>query len=273
MLATSWRALGALIGLGTGVFGGIGLREALGSGDGIAALGVAALAAAWIVLYVVARTQRTAETAGGELMPGLLLGANTGVNAVLIEALAGVLVAIVVAGVLVLAVIQPLARTDAYQALVGWANWVLPMSWPIVALGLVFLLLSALLHLAAKLSGALRITGLQVDGKTGTVVQRGGAFGNANLAAQSTGYNMGNFAFLRTRATEDASLVEHEAGHTLNLAAFGWAFHLIGALDENVLGGGHDAYSELFAESNVPPVDRHGPAFPLWGAPSTPAGA
>ena len=43
--------------------------------------------------------------------------------------------------------------------------------------------------------------------------------------------------------------IEHEAGHTLNLAAFGCFFHLIGAFDELVIRGGN-AYSERLAESN-----------------------
>ena len=42
---------------------------------------------------------------------------------------------------------------------------------------------------------------------------------------------------------------------------------VIGALDENVFGGHANAYTELFAESNVPPSTRKGPVFPMWGEP------
>jgi hypothetical protein len=84
---------------------------------------------------------------------------------------------------------------------------------------------------------------------------------------------MGNFSFLTREAKEIDYLTEHEAGHTLNLAALGFVTHLIGALDENVFGGGSDAYTELLAESNVPAAKRQGPIFPMWGeSPAAPAG-
>jgi hypothetical protein len=43
---------------------------------------------------------------------------------------------------------------------------------------------------------------------------------------------------------------EHEAGHTLNLPAFGSVFHLAG-LDENATPRGANAFSERLAESNA----------------------
>ena len=52
---------------------------------------------------------------------------------------------------------------------------------------------------------------------------------------------MGNFAFLTKGNATSAHLIEHEAGHTLNLAIWGTVVHLIGALDENVFGGGANA--------------------------------
>lgn len=269
MQDTMWRGLGALVGGGVGVLGGIGIRAALDSGVLAAVLALAALIAVMAVLYLAARANQDPASAGGEVLPGLLLGVNTGINVVLLTAIAGVVPAIVICLIPMLAIVEPVARSDIYQAFVGWANWLLPMSWPIVALGAVFLLVSLLGHPIGLATGSdfFKVRKVFLDWKTGTFFQQGGIFGNANLNPNSTGYNMGDFAFLRKDASGIDYLTEHEAGHTLNLAAFGVVVHLIGALDENVFGGHNAAYTELFAESNVPVASRQGPIFPWWGAP------
>jgi hypothetical protein len=201
-------------------------------------------------------------------MPGVLLGFNTGVNAVLIAALVGPIVAVVICLLPALAVIEPVSRSDIYQAPLGWANFLLPMSWPIVGLGLLILIFSGILALVnlAIHSTFLDVEKLKLQAKTGTTFLVGGLGGNANLNPDSTGYNMGSFAFLRHGKSSEY-LFEHESGHTLNLAIWGPVIHLIGALDENVFGGHANAYTELFAESNVPPSSRQGPIFPMWGDP------
>ena len=263
MIATLWRGLGFLIGAGPGVGVAFGIGAAFDAGAGVGLIVVGGLIVVTLVLYLAARTQTTAETAGGETMPGILLGLNTGINAVVLGALISP-VAILVCVVPLLAVIVPLARTDVYQAPLGWTNWLLPMSWPIVGLGLAFLLVSALLALInlAFRTTFLAIEKLMFDAKTGTTFQVGGMAGNSNLSSGSPGYNMGSFSFLRTGQGNDTTLVEHEAGHTLNLAIWGWIVHLIGALDENVFGGHNRAYTELFAEGNVPGTSD--PSFPMW---------
>jgi hypothetical protein len=267
MQDTMWRALGALVGGGVGVLGGIGIRTALDSGAPAALLALAVLLAATAALYLAARANQDPASAGGEVLPGALLGITTAVNAVLLTAIAGLLPALVICLIPLLAIVEPIARSDIYQAFVGWANWLLPLSWPIVALGLAFLLVSLLGHLIGLATGSdfFKVRKVFLDWKTGTFFQQGGIFGNANLNPNSTGYNMGDFAFLRKDAGGLAYLTEHEAGHTLNLAAFGFVVHLIGALDENVFGGHNAAYTELFAESNVPVASRQGPIFPWWG--------
>jgi hypothetical protein len=149
------------------------------------------------------------------------------------------------------------------------------MSWVIVGLGLLFLIVSgilALINLAIR-STFLKIEHFDVDWKTGTSFLVGGLAGNGNLAKGSTGYNMGNFAFLKRGHATSGYLIEHEAGHTLNLAIWGAVVHLIGALDENVFGGHSNAYTELFAESNVPPGSRTGSIFPMWGPVAAPVTA
>ena len=268
MKATAWRSLGALAGAAGGIALGFGITKGFESNVGLGFLALAGLIVVCVVLYFVARTQATAGTRSGEFMPGVLLGLNTGVNGVLLGTIFGP-VAIVICLIPALAVIEPVARSDIYQAPLGWANLLLPMSWVIVGLGILFLLVSALLaliNLAIK-SDFLKIEHFSVDWKTGTAFLVGGLAGNGNLAPGSTGYNMGNFAFLTKGNATSPHLIEHEAGHTLNLAIWGTVVHLIGALDENVFGGGANAYTELFAESNVAPSGRTGSIFPMWGDP------
>jgi hypothetical protein len=228
------------------------------------ALAAAGLIVVCVVLYLVARTQRTAGSTWGEFMPGLLLGFNTGINVALIASIVGP-VGIVVCVVPALAVIAPLARTGVYQFFLGWFNLVMPMSWVVIALGLLFVLASGLLALVNLIfkSEFLKIEKLTMDPGTGTTYLVGGLAGNGNLSPNSTGFNMGSFAFLKS-GQDSAYLEQHEAGHTLNLGVWGFVVHLIGALDENVFGGGNGAYTELFAESHVPQSSRQGPIFPMW---------
>jgi len=267
MKATAWRSLGALAGALGGVALGLGIAKGFESNFGWGLLALAGLIVVCVILYLVARTQATPGSRSGEFMPGVLLGLNTGVNGVLLVALFGP-IAVVICLLPALAVIEPVARSDIYQAPLGWGNFVLPMSWPIVGLGLLFLIVSAILALVnlAIRSAFLAIEKFTIQAKTGTTFLVGGLAGNANLNPKSTGYNMGTFAFL-TRGNASPYLFEHESGHTLNLAIWGTIVHLIGALDENVFGGHANAYTELFAESNVPPGTRKGPIFPMWGDP------
>jgi hypothetical protein len=106
--------------------------------------------------------------------------------------------------------------------------------------------------------GYFRVLGLRLDWKTGTFFQKGGFISNLNY--RNTAFNMGNFSFV-DKGSEKGWHIEHEAGHALNLAAFGSVFHLIGALDENVLGRGNRAYAELLAESNS---SGGSDVIPMW---------
>lgn len=263
-MSTVWRLLGALAGGVAGVALGIGIAKAFESSVLWVALAAAGLIVVCVVLYLVARTQRTAGSTWGEFMPGLLLGFNTGINGALIASIVGP-VGIVVCVVPALAVIAPLARTGVYQFFLGWFNPVMPMSWVVIALGLLFVLASGLLALVNLIfkSEFLKIEKLTMDPGTGTTYLVGGLAGNGNLSPNSTGFNMGSFAFLKS-GQDSAYLEQHEAGHTLNLGVWGFVVHFVGALDENVFGGGNDAYTELFAESHVPQSSRQGPIFPMW---------
>jgi len=267
MKATGWRSLGGLAGAVGGIALGLGIAKGFGANFGWGLLALAGLIVVCVVLYFVARTQTAPESRSGEFMPGVLLGLNTGVNGVLIAAIVSPIAAVICV-LPALAVIEPVARNDIYQAFLGWGNFILPMSWVIVGIGLLILIVSGILALVNLPihSTFLSIEKVKIHAKTGTTFLVGGLGGNANLNPDSTGFNMGCFAFLR-RGKASEYLFEHESGHTLNLGIWGTVIHLIGALDENVFGGHANAYTELFAESNVPPGTRQGPIFPMWGEP------
>jgi hypothetical protein len=132
------------------------------------------------------------------------------------------------------------------------------MSWLIVAIGFLFYLFSALLHLATLGKVPyLKIQNVDADWSTGTLFIKGGLIANLNYL--DTAFNMGNFSFVDYKS--GVWHKNHEAGHTLNLAAFGCLFHLIGALDENVIHGA-SAYSERLAESNS--SGSTGTNIPMW---------
>jgi hypothetical protein len=268
MKATAWRALGALAGAVGGIALGLGITKGFGSSFWLGLLALLLLIVVCVVLYLVARTRTSAESRAGEFMPGVLLGLNTGVNGVLIAAIVGPIVAVIICVLPALAVIEVVGRSEIYQGFLGWGNWLLPMSWPIVAIGLLILIASgiaALVNLAIH-SSFLEIEKFKIQAKTGTWFLVGGLGGNSNANPDSTGFNMGVFAFLRHGKASDY-LYEHESGHTLNLGIWGTVIHLVGALDENVFGGHNQAYTELFAESHVPLGSRQGPIFPMWGDP------
>src|SRR5688572_22877531 len=133
MKATAWRSLGALAGAAGGVALGFGITKGFGANVGWGFLALGGLIVVCVILYLVARTQATPGSRSGEFMPGVLLGLNTGVSGVLLVAIWPV--AVVICVIPALAVIEPVARSDIYQAFLGWGNFLLPMSWLIVGLG------------------------------------------------------------------------------------------------------------------------------------------
>ena len=226
------------------------------------------MAGVTLVCYIVANL--TATTDFGEFMRGALIGLNTVLNALLgmaiygglIGAQPGLIMALVLAALNALAVFGPVANSEFYQGVLGWVNWLLPMSWLVVGLGLLLFLLNLLGHLILWLIFKVdffRIIGGAVDWKTGTFFTHGGFVSNLNPI--DTAFNMGNFSYVDK--VSSVMHIEHEAGHTLNLGAFGSVFHFIGAMDENVTGGGRNAFSERLAESNDPTTSQSN-IIPMW---------
>jgi hypothetical protein len=253
--------LGAVIAVGAVA----GLYFLLGT---LIALGV--VVAACVLSYVLAAVgwaSASTSSAFGEFMRGWLVGLNTALNAILVivivRSFADMPVAIVcglsLGAINLIATFGPVSRNGFYQGVIGWLNWVMPMSWLIVALGFLFYVFSFLLH--AVTGGKveyLRVQKIAADLKTGTFFIRGGLI--ANLNPLDTAFNMGNFSFVDKASPQWH--MDHEAGHTLNLAAFGCVFHLIGALDENATSRGADAFSERLAESHA--TGTSGKNLPMW---------
>jgi hypothetical protein len=249
MKASLWRAFGAVVGLGAGIGAGIGLREALSGGAGWAFAGIGIAVVVWTLVYLLALSYDTPEHGATEYMLGLLLGLNTGINAVLL-----------------LATIKPLARWQPYQFLLGWTNWLLPTSWPIMALGAVDFATTLVLCWIPWSVTRIEKFRPNLDGTWLTWSGLGGNLAKAN--PRSGGYNLGVFAFVPRGRTANERVIHHEGGHTLNLAIWGSVVHLIGAVDEVIRH--QNAYTEIFAEGNVPPALREDwrTLFPMWGDPT-----
>lgn len=216
-------------------------------------------------VVVEAKIRGTTGKAGrfSEFLRGLLIGLNAGLNYYLafwIVSFFSPMGSAIAVGACVgllnfLCSVKMLSQSEVYQGIVGWVNWFLPMSWPIIVFGFLFLLVNLLLALVTFFQvNFLKIKDGAVDWRTGTFFIQGGLISNLN--AWDTAFNMGNFSFadmnsssFNNGGSSKQRLMNHEAGHTLNLAAFGSAFHLIGFINEMIRH--HRAYAELLAESNT----------------------
>ncbi len=150
-----------------------------------------------------------------------------------------------------LAVIPVISVSRLYQTILGWSSWLMPMSWLATLMG--FLLFIASLITAPFFPGGIAV---RFDGTTGTIETAGGLAGSTGF---SGGFNLANFTFIGTVGGGGAftcpSISSHETGHTLNVAAFGAIWHLLGnAIEENIapMFRFRFAYGELNAEGHRP---------------------
>jgi hypothetical protein len=144
--------------------------------------------------------------------------------------------------VTLLAVILPLSRSFAFQVILGWISWALPMSYLVTPLGILLFMVNLLVTLVA--TGGL--PGLRFDVTTATLETAGGtvvAFLTGLTGFTAGGFNLGNFTFLGPAATPTAfipvppavgGLSTHETGHTLTIAALGGFYGWINSVDENI---------------------------------------
>ncbi|MEX2153784.1 MAG: hypothetical protein WD825_10640 [Gemmatimonadaceae bacterium] len=200
-------------------------------------------------------------------MRGFLIGMAASINfagwsIILGNPIVGAVAALITLG----AAIPGLSAVLAYQILLGWTSIFMPMGYLflIIPFGLILFLLAVFPAIASGGPGALRF-----DVRTFTFEVTGGAFIGFMLSitpAPFAGFNMGPFVFLSLPAVVPPppvttvqtpfavpGLSSHETGHTLNLAAFGSAYHWMNALDQNIppLARRSLAYGELTAESHA----------------------
>ena len=202
----------------------------------------------------------------GDFMRGFSIGLNAGINAMVGSMVFGPVVGIALGVVGFLAAFDGIAgdRGGAYQSVLGWSSWLMPMSWLANALGLgVFLINRIAAGVGSGRPGAAaQINGYRIDWATGTIITHGGW-----LTPVPGGYNLGNFVHVNANSRMTPSLLQHEIGHGLNVAAFGSIWHLVGAWDQNVgPNGGRDAnaYAEHLAESHVDSTLPGAAFVPLW---------
>ena len=185
---------------------------------------------------------------------------NAGLNVVIwawIQPAWGALLGGALGAIGLMSAVPPIARRRRFQALLGWASWLMPMSWLATGAGLV---LFAAVLIA---SPWLRTVRVRLDPSTGAIETSG-----LPRIGFRGGFNLGNFTFLLGTPPTPftaAGISSHETGHTLNVAAFGSVWHLIGnGVEQNLwpFRRGAHAYGELLAESRRP--DSAQPTLPHW---------
>lgn len=210
-----------------------------------------------------------------ELARGALIGMSTGINLTVLGSLPLLSVlAIPVALVNFLACIPAISNNRFYQVVLTYFALAMPAALPINLFGLGCLIV----NVAAWALGLAPLTWF-ADWAHATYVTHGGI----THGPQVTAWNQCNFtiahpamsrtdpwlppgAGARPRAdTVDGDLF-HEGMHTANVAAFGWAFHLVGFIDVLIrlaLGApGIDAYAEMCAEGGERTATR--PWVAIW---------
>ena len=192
-----------------------------------------------------------------ETMRGFMIGLTAGLNFGIWALLPfGLPIAIVLGLVCFVAVFTLVSRNLFYQGVLGWLSWLMPMSYFVTPVGILFFLINLPVAL-----GAFGFAALRFDVRTSTIETTGGLSGITGFRG---GFNLGNFTFLATAPGVVPATVQtpfgapgvsaHETGHTLSVAAFGGLYHWTGAVDENIppFARGTFAYSELVPDSHFP---------------------
>jgi hypothetical protein len=217
---------------------------------------------------------------------GVLVGLCTGINYVFLLAViglapGGIFVAHVLAAINFLACLMAVSNNPTYQVILSYSGLFMPMNFPINLVGWI----ASGLNVAGVALG----TPMTVFGEwtRACAVMHGGVV----QGCFRTAFNLSNFIIAHPDMARNAPWVDagtqlapicpaatgpmirwdsvdgvvfHEGSHTLNVAAFGWIYHLIGFADEWApmpwsLGGalGADAHAELAAESGFRRAGRN----------------
>jgi len=208
------------------------------------------------VSYAIASANRGSGL--GEFFRGFMIGFNAGLNAIIGTVVFGPAIGIALGVINFLAAFDSISGSRVYQGILGWASWVMPMSWLATAVGLVFFVINLVVAgVTFQQWQAAKIDKISIHWETGAIVISGGLI---RPAGGATGFNLGQFAFLSPGSSAEA----HETGHGLNVAAFGSIFHFVAAIDQNVLGAGSNCYSEVMAESHDPAKAKPAQWWDVW---------
>lgn len=247
--ASFWSVLGAIVGVIVAVVVAVVVVAAFAIGIGWGILAIVGVIGLITAGYGLASANQ--GNAFGDFMKGFLIGLNAGLNAIIAGAIFGPVVGIALGVIGFLAVFDSVRQNGFYQGVLGWSQWLMPMSWLVDAIGLIFFVVNLVLAgVTFQQVAALRIDYIRIDWATGSLIMKGGALSNANPI--DTAYDMGHFVFVDTANTAPDDDIPHELGHTLNLAIFGSIVHFIGFIDE--MGGisGANAWTERMADSHSP---------------------
>jgi RHS repeat-associated protein len=241
-----WSVVGAIVGVIVAValvVAAAALTVATGGAFAVV-IGIVLAIGIVSVSYAVASANR--GTGLGEFFRGFMIGFNAGLNASIGTMLFGPVIGIALGVINFLAAFDGIAGNKIYQGILGWASWIMPMSWLATAVGLILFVINVIVAgVTFQQWQAAKIDKISIHWETGAIVITGGLI---HPLGGSSGFNLGQFAFL----SSGSSAEEHETGHGLNVAAFGSIFHFVAAIDQNVFGSGADTYSERLAESHDP---------------------
>lgn len=261
--ASFWTVLGAIVGVIVAIVVAVVVVAAFACGIGWGLLAIAGVIGLIVGGYSLASTS---SGAFGDFMKGMLIGLNAGLNAIILSAFGpvGIVLGVVVGVIAFLGAFDSVRQSPIYQGVLGWSSWVMPMSWLVNAVGLIFFVVSLILAgVTFQQVDALKIEYIHFDWGTGSFVMKGGALANANPI--DTAYDMGNFVFVDGANTAPDDDVPHELGHALSLGLFGSVVHFIGFIDEMGGIGGANAWTERMADSHSP--RRRGEIIAAGGTP------
>jgi hypothetical protein len=255
---TVWSVIGAVVGAIVGVGTAFAIiATAITAGPYAWLLGIGLVVGASLtftgISYLIA-SNVDPNSAFGQFLRGFMIGFNAGMNGVFATAVFGPAIGAAVGVINFLAAFDHIADKPVYQGILGWTSWLMPMSHATTAIGVTFYTINLLVAgVTGQQWDAARIDRLAFDFRTGSFVMAGGLLTGLNRLPNS-GFNLGNFVFI----TQDLGpgeainpgLLAHETGHTLNVAAFGSAFHLLDWINQNAIGAGAGDYGERIAESH-----------------------
>lgn len=181
-------------------------------------------------------------------------------TSIIASVIIGMILAVFVCVATLLCSVDP--NNAALKKLLGWTTWAMPMAWIVEGLGCLLYYLNLIGHILlgwipGNTGNFFRIESINILGEFGSIVTIGGICSNLNIYSlvyhAASAYNMGTFIFVYFDPGTSPQLELHEAGHQLNLCAFGSHFHFIGWFDEMLYSSltSTNAYAERLAEGNT----------------------